>query len=533
MREDTVPKKHLSVRRVVLCAAVALIFFSRLPGLMHNSSLHSDENVFYNSASNLAACLMGDAGSYEPTKFYPEGSFTLHMPFQLLRMFLGSEARQLWGRIGGLVYFILGTVMGLHVLRRYLSDDPVSTLVYLATMLFGVMHIEQSRYATGDTATFFLLMVLLSFSARGMEEKSLHWFFLASMAGGMLTAVKYPLVFFLLIPFLGYRKAFTPAGKSFWVKNTALAAGCFLAGFLLLSPKTLTSPAFLFWTAAHETHNYMAGSNLTEVGGPLNHLISVTAYTLLYAGFPILGSAAVLGLGKGIPAAKAANGCEYLFRFLIPLITAGFFVYNLFVTAVFLRTYYPFFVILDLYCAALCGRWWKDGRKKRNLVTVLSLLLVLRGGAYLYILGTDNGVDTMKTVLSQIPEDSYTAITELKPGHMAFDQKDLPQKDFEAVDLEDSRFDTAEGMELREGELLISTYLEKCIGTPYYLPISHPRVNGYITRWAEFREVNDKYLVGQLYPDSWYLLFGFWVKGSTGTVFEFPCNLFFLRPVSG
>lgn len=531
MREDTVQKKHASVWRVLLCAAVALIFFSRLPGLMHNSSLHSDENVFYNSASNLADFLTGAADAYTPTKYYPEGGFTLHMPFQLLRMVLGSTDRQFWGRIGGLFYFVLGTLMGLGVLRRYFSCDPVSTAVYLATMLFGVMHIEQSRYATGDTASFLLLMALIYFSARGMEAAAPKWFYLAAGLSGMLTAVKYPLIFFLLIPLLGFRKVFSSKAKNFLAKNIVLSASCFLLGFLLLSPKTLLSPDFLFWTAAHETHNYMAGTNLTEVGGPVNHLISVTAYTLLYAGFPLLGGAAIVKFAKQVPAARSQTDCEYLFHFLIPLITAGFFVYNLFVTAVFLRTYYPFFVILDLYCAALCGQWWREGRKKQILIAALFLTLVLRGGAYLYILGTDNGVETMERILSRIPEDSYTEITELKPGHMAFDQMDLPEKRFEAIDLEDARFDTAEGMELREGELLISTYLEKCIGTPYYLPISHTRVNGYIARWKEFREVNDTYLVGQLYPDSYYLLFGFWVKGSTGTVFEFPCNLFFLRPV--
>ena len=99
------------------------------------------------------------------------------------------------------------------------------------------------------------------------------------------------------------------------------------------------------------------------------------------------------------------------------------------------------------------------------------------------------------------------------------------------MDLADERFDTPEGMVLREGELLISTYQEYGIGTPYCLPISHSTVQSYIDRWTDFKQINGQYEVGRLYPDSYYTLFGFWIKGTTGMYFEFPCNIFYLRPI--
>ena len=527
-------EKNRSFKRSILIfAAIALIVLTRLPGLMHNASLHPDEPVFYNSARNLALFLTGQADSYVPTKFYPEGGFSLHTPFQLLKLLFGSSDTdgRFVGRLAGCFYFLLGTAMGLKLLRRFFTKDPAASAVYLATMLFGLMHIEQSRYATGDTASFFFLMVLLYFSAKGMETEKLRYFLLAAAACGVLTSIKYPLIFFLLIPYFGFRKVFSGGGKKALSRGTWKAAGCFLLGFLLLSPKTLTDPTFLFWTAAHETHNYMAGTNLTEVGGPVNHLISVVLYTLLYSGVPLLTGMTIWQVGRRVPAAKHAQGCEYLFQFLIPLVTAGFFVYNLFVTAVFMRTYYPFFVIIDLYCAALCGKWLRQRGGKQIAVIAVCLIMALRGGYYLYILGVDSGVTTMQEIISTIPENQYSSITELKPGKMAFDQMDLPQKDFQAMDLKEERFATPEGMELREGELLISTYQEYGVGTPYYLPIFHKTVQNYIDRWAAFKEINRDYQVGRLYPDHYYTLFGFWIKGATGMYLEFPCNVFYLRPI--
>ena len=527
-------QENRSIKRgIFIFTALALILLTRLPGLMHNSFLHPDEPVFYNSARSLAAFLTGQADSYTPTKFYPEGGFVLHMPFQLLQLLFGNaeEDGRFMGRIGGCIYFLLGTAMVLQLLRKFFTKELSASAVYLATMLFGLMHIEQSRYTTGDTGSFFLLMVLLYFSARGMETERLRYFLLAAAAGGMLTAIKYPLIFFLLIPYLGFRKVFSGSDKKARFLGTWKAAGCFLLGFLLLSPKTLTDPTFLFWTAAHETHNYMAGTNLTEVGGPGNHLLSVSLYTLLYSGVPLLTGVTIWQAGKNIRSARHMQGCDYLFRFLIPLITAGFFVYNLFVTAVFMRTYYPFFVIVDLYCAALCGKWLRQKGAKRIAVVILCLFMALRGGYYLYILAEDSGKDAMQEVISSIPEEQYTSIIELKPGKMAFFQEDLPEKAFQAMDLTDERFDTPEGMVLREGELLISTYQEYGIGTPYCLPISHSTVQSYIDRWTDFKQINGQYEVGRLYPDSYYTLFGFWIKGTTGMYFEFPCNIFYLRPI--
>lgn len=522
-------KKSKLLPFLVLLVLLA-IGASRLPGLMHGSDLHTDEMVFLRSAQNLSAFLLGNADTYKTAKFYPEGGFTLHTPMQLVRMvcFTGLSSVQA-GRLTGLIFFLMGVLLGFVVLRRFFTRDRSAAVIYFLIMAFGLIHVEQSRYATGDTATFFFLMVLLYQSFRGMERRKMRHFLYACIAGGVLCAIKYPLVYFLLIPYLGFRKTFAGEDKKFIFKNTWLAALCCLLGFLLLSPKTLTDPTYLFWTAAHETHNYMAGTNLTEVGGPHNHLIAVAAYTLLYSGMPLMAGAVIWQWVGNIRRFKEMDGTALMRDAIIPGAALGFAVYNLFVTAVFMRTYYPFFCIMELYCASLGAKWWHAGGRRKLLLSLLCAFMILRGGMLLTILGCDDGTQTMLRFMEQVNREDYSFITELKPGHMAFEDADLPMAVI-ATDLKDDRF--ARSLSLQEGELLISTYQAHGICKPYPLPIFSKAVNEYIALWRAFRQENAPYYLGQLYPDWYYSLFGFDIKGTTGTIFEFPANQFYLKPIS-
>lgn len=512
---------------LVLLLAIGAV---RLPGLMHGSTLHTDERVFLNAAENLSRFLLGQAETYETPKFYPEGGFMLHTPMQLLRLALGLEVdRIILGRLTGLICFLVGTALGFIILKKYFTEDRAAAVIYLLSMTFGLIHVEQSRYATGDTGTFLLFMALLYFSFRGMEMGKMRFFLLAAAAGGCLGAIKYPLTYFLLIPYLGFRKTFSEESRKWIAKNTWFAAGAYAAGFLLLSPKTLTDPTYLFWTAAHETHNYMAGSNITEVGGPLNHLIAVTVYTLLYSGIPLMAGAVAWQWIQDIRRFREKTGIMLMRDAIIPTVCIGFFVYNLFVTAVFMRTYYPFFCVMELYCAALGAKWFRRGGRKKLALVTLCLLMCLRGGALLTILGIDNGTARMQRLLEKVPRESYTFITELKPGHMAFYDTDLPMRVI-AVDLTNERF--RESFAMEKGELLISTYQEHGICTPYVLPITNRTVKNYIRLWQDFKEENAQYFIDKLYPDWYYYCFGFGIKGATGMIFEFPANQFYLNPIT-
>lgn len=527
------PKR--SAKTILVCAAFfCLMLLTRYAALTHNGYLHPDEMVFYRSAGFLADFLTGKAPSYAPTKYYPEGGFVLLMPFELVHRWVSpifEQDARFFGRIGGVLYFLIGVGLGLKILRQYFTKDSGTTVIYLTTMLFGLLHVELSRYATGDTASFLFLMLLILFSAKGMESGQLRYFFLASAMGGVLASIKYPLAFFLLIPYLGFRKVCAADEKKMIAKNTWNAAGCFFVGFLLFSPKTLTDPTFLFWTAAHETHNYMAGTNYIEVGGPLNHLFSVIVYTLLYSGFPLLTGLAVWQCGKAVPAARKEDGCKYLFQFVIPLVTGGFFLYNLFVTALFMRTYYPFFVILDIYSAVLCGDWLKKHGWKKAAVIVLGAVMVLRGGYLVWILSTDSATENMQAITAEIPGDCYTSIKGLTPGKLGYLAEDLPQFDgFE--DLSDERFSNPETAKLQPGELVISTTQEHGFCSPYPFPIMHKAVRSLVGRWSEFKQINASFEIGRLYPEYFYWMFGYWLKGSTGTIFEFPSNIFYLNPIS-
>lgn len=526
-------KKSAFLVKLLLLALLTVLFLSRMPALMHNFWLHSDESVFIRSARSMTDFLLGKSDTFAPTKYYPEGGFVLHVPFQLLAALFGGAVPagdQFIGRVAGCFYFVLGTAAGLMILRKFFTRDWVSTAAYLAIMFFGLMHIEQSRYATGDTGSFLLIMLLIAATARAMETGYPRFFLAASALAGMLAAIKYPLAFFVLIPYLGFRKVFAAADKKRIARNTWKAAGCFFIGFFLLSPKSLTDPLFIFWTTAHETNNYMSGSNFMEVGGPVNHLISLVLYTLLYSGIPLFTGITLWQVGKKIPASRSAQGTEFLFQFVIPVVMAGFFLYNLFVTTLSMRTYYPFFCVLDLYCAALCGDWFRRKGFRKAAVLALCAALCLRGGWYLHILSTDDGISTMKSFMRGVSREDYTFITELKPGKMAFSDDDLPMR-VTAVDLKDERFDTSEGMALQKGELVITTYQEYGNGIPYFLPVLNSSAREYIARWSQFKDINQEFRLGMLYPEEYYWLFGFWIKGTSGMIFEFPANVFYLNPV--
>ena len=48
--------------------------------------------------------------------------------------------------------------------------------------------------------------------------------------------------------------------------------------------------------------------------------------------------------------------------------------------------------------------------------------------------------------------------------------------------------------------------------------------------WNAFKEQNEQYQFDQLYPDYYYSLFGYWLEGSMGTLYEFPSVYFYYKP---
>jgi len=67
-------------------------------------------------------------------------------------------------------------VIGCLILRRFLHCGSKTLLLYALIMIFSLLHIEQSRYGTGESISFFLLMLLL-FSHEDVSDSFVCLFF--------------------------------------------------------------------------------------------------------------------------------------------------------------------------------------------------------------------------------------------------------------------------------------------------------------------------------------------------------------------
>lgn len=526
-------RENKSMRQILLPCLVmtALVLLTRLLTLTHNIYLHPDEHVFYLGSESLAGFLTGRFSAFEEIKEYPEGAIVLLTPFQLLGSGISALtgrplSPQLCGRLGSTVYFLAGGWIGVRMLQKHFSDKREAMWIYCLILTFSLIHIEQSRYGTGEPVSFFLLTAILLLCADALApdaRRPMGKVYLASFLSGFLAAVKYPqIVFFAAVLFtlvrLTGKKLFRD--RRFW-----LAMLTMLLGFLAVSPKLMADPFhFTYSLLAKESHAYVRYGNVCEIGGPINHLLSLSVYFLLYAGLP----AAPLFLptvwtGRKQGGAEAGSR-ELIFRFL-PLLTAFFFTYNLFAKTLFMRTYYPFFIIADLYAAAAAGDWLAAGGKKRAACLAAAALLVLRGGGLVLAMTETDGAERLSSLMESSVTDSWKKTTLLLPGY--FLDADLTRTRSPAeLDLTNEAFPG----ELEHGELVIVSTLDHSRANHYIVPPFHKGVKEIIRRWDDFKEINAPYRVGGVYPEYYYYLFGFWVKGTTGTDYEFPTNAVYYRP---
>ena len=512
--------------RIIAVVMVLLILLTRGMTLTHNRELHPDEHVFHLAADSLSDRLLGRSPTFQEVKSYPEGAIVLQVPFHMLASLAGEKApdSQMVGRIASVIYFTLGALLLLRLFRRYFDSRPVSGGILALLLTFSLLHIEQSRYGTGDAVSFFLLawiLLLCGGSLRAGRESSFAPLFLAAFLTGVLCAVKYPLLFFFCLPAAA---AARKRGKG-WLWNwrtlvmVLLAAG----GFLLCSPKLVQDPfPYLYHLIARETHDYIRYGNLCEVGGVFNHLLSLGVYFLLYSGLPL----APLFL---LPAGKRERGDEtedevFFFRRVLPWALGVFFVYNLFARSLFMRTYYPFFALADLYVAAGAGEWFRRSRGRRSCVVILALLLVIRGGWNIAAMTERQGARRLDALVASAADEGWRRTTLLEPGYFL----PLDAAALKAPAEADLLYD--EARELEFGELVITATQAHCRCAHYILPIRHPTAELLIRRWDDFRALNGAYYRGSVYPEYYYWLFGFWVKGTTGTDYEFPTNSVYYRP---
>ena len=518
--------KKLSRKRILLyivLSMLVLIAITRLPTLRHGLKLHPDELVFFSSASSLFL-----NSQYHVYKLYPEGAFLMQMPFQMLRQLVllfikygsGSQlfGAHMTGRFAAVLYFSLGAVLGctfLHMTQK----KTLPIVLFAVTIVFSLFQIEQSRYGTGEAPSFFLMMAMLNLLALFMRSNKAGLLFAAAFAAGALGAVKYPQIYFLLLP-IGAAILNRRSGKKPLALNIVVIVLCAAVGFVCLSPSVLKS-GFLQQVISRETNAYLANPNIVSTGTPLGHLISLTIYHLLYSDVPFAPVFAIIGLISLYRKSEKTSSTTF-FSIFVPLVFVGFFIYNLFISTLFFRTYYLYFCVMLLYVAiGLSELFSRKGVKQ--IVLALLCVMVLRGGYFVALLSQPQK-DAGAPLRTHAMWTEDAVATFVGSG---FVNGDIPSTATQ-ISLTDAFVSTTPT--LKAGEFCAIGGYQYCVARNKIFEIDNAAVLSMTNGWNSFREENEKYLFAQLYPDYYYALFGFWLEGNMGTLYEFPSVYYYYMP---
>ena len=536
MRDMAVNRKRTVC---VFVLTILLIAVSRGLSLNHNSYLHPDENVFVSAAVSLKDKVMGLSDEYVEAKEYPEGAYVFQLPFHIAaQLYRQATDRPVdgftVGRIASVVYFSIAVGLGFALLYRFIDNRTVALLTFAATTVFSLFHMEQSRYGTGDAITLCLLMAVIFWSAKACEgRRPLAFLLIAAIFCGFLSAVKYPLIFFLCIPAAVLWRV---KRRLFFLKRvglTGILGIAALIGFLICSPKVVLDPRYVLRVILTESRAYVRGGNLFTLGGWYNHVASLAIYSLFYSGFPFASGLMCYAFFFRWKKNGIRTDIDFLFNLVIPIAVTVFFLYSVSVVSLFMRSCYPFFFLADLYAAtAVSELYCRRRRGIRFGLCIMGAILICRGSFFLLALTERNGSERLNQLITEAKDENwtYTSLLATRPlsgPYLAYDKNLIP--DAEEIYIQDERFLSTVTAELKPGELLITGTEDFSRSNRYIIPFDNEMVHDLIRNWEAFQTVNKNYYVGQPYPRYYYYLFGFWIKGTTGTDYEFPTNYVYYR----
>lgn len=522
----------------IILITVFAIAFTRAINLTYNMTLHPDEWVFYENTDSLLSSLLHPGMEFVENKEYPEGAYLFHLPFlflgRLLRYLFGLPYQaQLWTRISSVCYFTLATVIGMHILWKYLAKSKTSLVIYALTMCFSVFFIEHSRYGVGDMISLFLLLLIIDLTAGAFDSgEKPAYLFSACFACGAMGAVKWPQLLFIVIPISTYLYQAPKSDRKVIIKRSAALLATFALAFLLFSPKAAMDWHYFIRASKREMMEYVVRGKAYEAGGLLNHIVQIVLYSLLYSDFPFaIGFTAVALVQSfhcALPLLRKREVSEKdtlttLFHLIIPAVCILFFTYNLFIKMLVFRTYTPFFGLSTLYVAYITAQLYKKGKLHRILIVLLTILMVLRGASLIYIMHDDGIVeDQIQSQIADVVDDQWNRTILINSYIVPFDTTQLKNPTVMRIDSM-ADFD-ANGIELQPGDLVITGAYEFGLGGKYVLPVSGEHATDRNNAWLAFKEVNRSYWKGQTYPDYYYYLFGGWIRGGSFSTFLMPCN---------
>lgn len=535
MNNSILGKKRKAI--CIIFVMVCVLALTRSLTISHNMYLHCDEHVFYNAAQSLKGYISGSSPVYEEEKEYPEGAIVLQLPFHILTAIINrltdlNITPQLSGRIASVFYFICAAILGFLIVFRYLSANVQSLIIYSLIMSFSVMHIEQSRYGTGDAISFFLLMGIIYITATAISSDHYSFFLIvfSAFVAGALCAVKYPLVFFFSITIFGAISLYKKGLKVRKSLLTVILLFSFYLGFAILSPKAALDPSYIWRAATRELGAYM-GTTSSRFALLWKNTLSVLTYSMFYSGFPLMPIFLTITFIKRWKATDSTNYLSIFFNRVIPILVVVFFLYNLTVSTLAMRSFYPYFFIGDIYVSAYIGNLLCSSNNAKRISTLMLTALMSLRGIYLISLMSDNSDSLRMTQMIANAVDSKWNRTTVLSGQMIFADgyQDFPG--LSIVDISDERFSNPDTMKVEVGELMITGAhsFENGAFEFDFLPFDFG-TDPSLLRWLELEKANTPYYVGRLYPEYYYYLFGSWIYGATGNGAEFPnCTIYYRK----
>jgi hypothetical protein len=513
----------------VLLAMLLLIVITRTASLEHGMALHPDEGEFDGAASSV---VKGDY-VFKPIN-YPGGAFVFQMPFQFLGRIIKAKndwpehfVETQWGRIASVFYFSAACFMGGVLLFRNFNRSVLAVFFYALTMVFSLFQIEQSRYGTGDAISFFVLMVIIYALDIFFRQKDYYYLYFSAFFVGVLMAIKFPLVFFVIYPLC----ALAIKEKQAETKNSPLKPVCsifvfVLLGLLLFTPQWPEDKTFFMKTFFRELNPYILGGRSYDVDIPLNHLAYLLIYQLFYSDFPLAALLFVAGVVVLYRENKKQGFTNAFYTLVLPVSIALFFFYNLFTSYLVFRTYYPYFCLCVFFTSYALSVLFSK-KNYQIAIIALSAFMVLRGSFFTYALSEDSlEQPVILDTLTQHEEWENRRMVVTFANSTMTGRADIPQRKYEYGEV--GYFFSNMTPTLLPGEFGVTSSIEYGVATTSLFRAGTEKEKLW-AGWTAFREQNKDYLIGVSYPPYYHHIFGGWVSGSTLASVEFPLNYIYYR----
>lgn len=536
-------KRENRVFLLMCFLGAVIILITRALSLTFHMDIHPDEGVFYHGTDSLLNSLLYGTEFVE-TKEYPEGAYLMHLPVQalgrLIAWLTGQKMQlRLWGRISSVFWFTGAVMLGMYLEYRHLGKNREAAVFYLLTMCFSLFFLEHSRYGVGDMISLFLLMAVVTATAKWCAcPKSRGWILAAAFLSGALGAVKYPQMYFALIPIVTWVLVNRDSQKRKLIAALGLLLIC-LAGFLVFSPKGIQDLSYFYRVIEREMGAYVTTNN---GAGIHNNIAKMLLHHLFFLEFPMAALLlAVYGIKSLLsrPAGyyrellRAEQGEKVLFHNVLPVTIFGFLFYNVLVENLIMRTMTPYFGLCPLYTAWIVSCLYREGRWKKAVVFLLTVLLVLRGGAMIWVTSSDyfckQYIETVQTVLEQ--QDGSGRIITLRGNYVPHKSVIFEGKEVQSLSLWEYEEQNNYDMEILPGDVVITGALEFSQARKPLLPTDNPDAMLWYDTWEYFRQENREHFVGTSTPGWIYYLLGCTVPGNSFAGFTLPRSYIYYHPL--